>query len=228
MRPEEYLAIVGRRWWLVALAAVAAVIGAFAYSASQPTTYQASTRIMAVAQPPDYWLDLYAKNRLASYKDLIDNWEFVAGALQQAGLDGVEPGAAMNGLTLGHNPDANTVQIVKTDTDPQRAADVVNALAEAFVGRTEAENAAIIERFPTADTSAPRGTVEMIKLETPSAPTTPIGPRTRLNMAAGLLLGLIFGIMLTFGVEYFDDTLRNERDVTRYLELPTIAGIPRG
>lgn len=226
MRPEEYLAIVFRRWWLVLLAMLVAAGVAFVYSDSQPRTYQASTRLMAVAEPPDYWLDLYAKNRLASYRDLIGNWDFVSSAIADAGLD-VGPSHAMGGLELGHNPDANVVQIVMTDTDPARAAAVVNALADAFVARSQAENEAIVNTFRTGPDGAPRGTVEIIKLETPSAPETPIGPRVRLNTAAAAILGLALGVMLAFAFEYFDDRLRTKRDIERYLDLPTIAGIPR-
>lgn len=227
MRPEEYVLIIARRWWLVLLAAVIAAGVAYAYSSSEPKTYQVSTNLMAIAEPPDYWMDLYAKNRLASYKDLISNWDFVAGALEDAN-SAIDPGQAMSGLALGHNPDSNTVQIVVTDTNPERAAEIVNALADAFVARSVAENEQITQVYSGATEGEPRGTVELVKLGTPGAPDTPIGPRVKLNTAAAALLGLAFGIMMAFVVEYLDDTLRTTGDVDRYLELPTIAGIPRG
>jgi len=226
MRPEEYLLIVLRRWWLVVLAAVVAATVAFVYTNAQPTTYQTSTQMMAIAQPPDYWLDLYAKNRLASYMSLINNWDFVASALKTANLN-IDPSQVMGKLALGHNPDANTIQIVMTDTDPHRAASVVNALADAFVSKSAADNQQIVKNFTSPTTQTPAGTVQILKLETPSAPTTPTGPRVKLNTAAGALLGAVFGVILTFVVEYFDDTLRSEADVERYLELPTLVGIRR-
>ena len=226
MRPEEYALIVLRRWWLVVLAAIVAAAIAFAYTSAQPTTYQTSTQMMAIAQPPDYWLDLYAKNRLSSYMSLINNWDFVASALKTANLN-VDPSQVMGKLSLGHNPDANTVQIVMTDTDPQRAASVVNALADAFVAKSAADDQQIIKNYSSPTTNTPAGTVQILKLETPSAPTTPTGPRVKLNTVAAALLGIVFGVILTFVVEYFDDTLRSEDDVDRFLELPTLVGIPR-
>jgi capsular polysaccharide biosynthesis protein len=226
MRPEEYLLIVLRRWWLVVLAAIAAAAVAYVYTSSQPTTYQTSTELMAVAQPPDYWLDLYAKNRLASYTSLINNYDFVASALKTAKLN-VDPGLVMSKLAVGHNPDANTVQIVMTDTDPTREAAVVNALADAFVAKSAADDQQIIKDYSSPTTQTPAGTVQILKLETPSPPTTPTGPRVKLNTAAAALLGLVFGVILTFVVEYFDDTLRGEGDIERYLELPTLIEIPR-
>lgn len=226
MRPEEYVLIVLRRWWLVVLAAIVAAVIAFVYTNAQPKTYQTSTQMMAIAQPPDYWLDLYAKNRLASYTSLINNWDFVAKALQQANLN-IDPNQVMGKLAVGHNPDSNTIQIVMTDTDPQRAAKVVNALADAFVSKSATDDQQIIKNYSSPETKAPVGTVQILKLETPSAPSTPSGPRVKLNTVAAALLGIVFGIILTFVVEYFDDTLRSEDDVDRYLDLPTLIGIPR-
>jgi capsular polysaccharide biosynthesis protein len=226
MRPEEYLLIVLRRWWLVVIAIVVAAGVAYAYTASKPKTYQTSTQLMAVAQPPDYWLDLYAKNRLVSYTDQINNWNFVSAALQRAKLN-IDPSQVMGKLAVGHNPDANTVQIIMTDTDPQRAAAVINALGDAFVAQAAADANQIVKTYTSTTDETPHGTVQILKLDTPGPPQTPIGPRVKLNTVAAALLGAVFGILLTFVVEYFDDTLRTEDDVDRYLEIPTLVGIPR-
>lgn len=226
MRPEEYALIVARRWWLPILAMIAASVAGFLYTSAQPTTYQTSSTLMAIAEPPDYWLDLYAKNRLSSYHNLISNWDFVTSALQEAGLD-LDTEHTLRSLSLSHNADANTLHIIVTDSDPNRPAAVANALANAFVEQSKLDNerTAAVYR-PTAD-SQPRGIVRIEKLTTPAPPTLPTKPPVQLNTAAAALLGLAFGILLTFAVEYLDDTLRTDQDVDRYLELPTLAGIPR-
>jgi capsular polysaccharide biosynthesis protein len=227
VRPEEYLLIIARRWWLVLMTLFVAAAVAFVYSSMQDETYETSARLMAIAEPPDYYTDLYAKNRLASYRDLIDNYEFVAQALQSANLD-IDPGHAVSSLSLGHNPDSNLVQVIATDTDPERAAMVVNAVASEFVEQTEIENQQIREIYADDDESVYRGgIVRIVQLDTPSAPETPTGPRVRLNTAAAALLGLVFGVLLTFGVAYFEDTLRKPEDIERYLDLPTLGTIPK-
>jgi len=224
MRPEEIALALLRRWWIVALAALAAATIAYIGTASQPSTYVVSTRIMAIAEPPDYWMDLYAKNRLASYRDLINNWEFITGSLQEAGSD-IDPGVAQSKLALGHNPDSNIVQIVVTDTEPQRAATIANALADGFVRRNEAENERQIAQRTTPDNQFP-GRVTMEKLETPAAPTVPSGPRVRVNTLAGGVLGAVAGLMVAFGTIYLDDTLKTRRDLERYLKWPVLRTIP--
>jgi capsular polysaccharide biosynthesis protein len=224
MRPEEIALALLRRWWIVALAALAAATIAYIGTASQPSTYVVSTRIMAIAEPPDYWMDLYAKNRLASYRDLINNWEFITGSLQEAGSD-IDPGVAHSKLALGHNPDSNIVQIVVTDTEPQRAATIANALADGFVRRNEAENERQIVQRTTPDNQFP-GRVTMEKLETPAVPTVPSGPRVRVNTLAGGVLGAVAGLMVAFGTIYLDDTLKTRRDLERYLKWPVLGTIP--
>jgi capsular polysaccharide biosynthesis protein len=225
VRPEEYVMIVLRRWWIVALAMLVAAGSAFAYSSMQDRTYQTSTRLMAIAEPPDYWLDLYAKNRLASYRALIDNWDFVARSLDSAG-SGIDPGHAVSALALSHSPDSNVVHIVVTDTNPDRAAEIANAVADEFVRYIERENQSLSQVFRGTGEN-PMGTVTLVQLDRPGPPDTPVGPRTRLNTAAAAILGLTFGILLTFVVFYFEDSVRSADDIERYLDLPTIASIPR-
>lgn len=222
MRPEEIALALVRRWWIVALAALAAALVAYVGTAAQDKTYTVNARVMAIAEPPDYWLDLYAKNRLASYKDLISNWEFVTDAMEGTGID---PGVASSKLALGHNPDANIVQIVVTDTEPGRAAIIVNALADGFVARNAAENERLRDA-PRAEDAGPPGHVEMQKLDTPTAPTKPSGPRVRVNTLAGGALGVVAGLMLAFFLLYLDDTLKKTVDLDRYLELPVLAIVP--
>ncbi len=224
MRPEEIALSLLRWWWIVALAAIAASLVAFVATSSQPMTYTVSTRVMAIAEPPDYWMDLYAKNRLASYKDLINNWEFVRWSLENVGSD-IDPGLAQSKLALGHNPDSNIVQIVANDTDPVRAATIVNALADGFVVRNAEENVELLNRPRPEDASLPL-TVTMLKLESPGPPQTASGPRVRVNTLAAGVLGAVAGLMLAFALLYLDDTLKQSEDLDRYLELPVLAIVP--
>lgn len=224
MRPEEIAASMLRRWWIVALAVVAAALVAYFGTSSQPKSYVVSARIMAIADPPDYWMDLYAKNRLASYKDLISNWEFVSEALSAAGSD-IDPAVAQQTLTLSHSPDANIVQIISTDSDPARAAEIVNALADGFVARNVLDNERIRSEPRPATAPAP-GIVQMVKLDSPGPPSTASGPRVKVNTLAGAILGAVVGLLIVFATVYFDDTLRRPADLERYLGLPLLAVAP--
>ncbi|HAX25584.1 MAG TPA: hypothetical protein PLR44_07510 [Thermomicrobiales bacterium] len=223
MRPEEIALAVARRAWIIVLAALAGGLVAYVMTSQQPKTYTASARLMAVAQPPDYWIDLYAKNRLASYRDLISTWTFINQALTDMGTD-IPVEVAAPKVAVSHNPDANTVQVIVTDTDPQRAATIVNALADEFVRQTDAQNAEILSRPRPSSQQAP-AVVTILKLDTPSAPTTPSGPRVKVNAVAGAVAGGLAGACVVFLLIYRDDTLKGRADLERYLGLPVLASV---
>lgn len=57
-------------------------------------------------------------------------------------------------------------------------------------------------------------------------PLAPAKPDQKKFMLGGLFLGLFGGIALAFLLEYLDQSLRNEEDVNRYLNLPVLAVVP--
>lgn len=58
-------------------------------------------------------------------------------------------------------------------------------------------------------------------------PKTPISPRTRLNFAIGIILGLTLGLGLAFFLESLDTTIKTPEEVERKVGLAVIGSIPR-
>ena len=58
-------------------------------------------------------------------------------------------------------------------------------------------------------------------------PAQPVSPRRGLNMLLSLIAGLTFGIGLAFFQEYMDNSIKSPEDVARYLNVPTIAAVPK-
>ena len=251
MRPEEYVRIVLRRWWLLPLIALTAAAVAYVVTDRQSRVYHSSTELIAIGQPPDYWMDLYAKNRLASYKKLVAEPRVLRRAVELGRLDqvGLDAGAVGAKLALAHNPDTNTVQIAASDGDPARAARIANAMAAAFVEQNAADNEALLrqlrdrgpcelpelrpicERDPQLAQQLRGGTdsvkwVELRQLGQAGPAAQASAPRPKLNAAAAAILGAALALVLAFLLEYLDDTLKTPDDVRRYLELPVVAGVP--
>ncbi|HUZ47783.1 MAG TPA: polysaccharide biosynthesis tyrosine autokinase [Terriglobia bacterium] len=57
-------------------------------------------------------------------------------------------------------------------------------------------------------------------------PTLPVRPRKALNIAVGMMLGLILGVTLALVEEGFDTSMMNAEDVERLLPTPNLAVIP--
>ncbi len=223
MRLEELLPDVLRRWWVVLIAAVVAASIGYALTSDHTGEYSVSVRIAANAEPADYWLDLYAKNRLATYEPMINNYNFVQGALAAADLD-VDPSHAQQVLQVSHITNQNILTITVVDTQPERAANIANAVQAAFIELNEEQNAdlvARVERDP--DTFTPR--VVMTMLETAGPPDDPVaGDRRTTSIAAGLL-GAIAGGLVVVLLIYRDDALRSLEDIDRHVARPVLAVI---
>ena len=58
-------------------------------------------------------------------------------------------------------------------------------------------------------------------------PTDPIKPRKILNFLLATIMGLLFGTMAAFAMEFFFKTIDTVDDVKQYLGLPVIGSIPR-
>jgi len=58
-------------------------------------------------------------------------------------------------------------------------------------------------------------------------PKSPVRPRKLLNMAAGILLGLILGVGTVFFVDYLDNTIKSTDDVENVLNVPLLSVVPK-
>jgi succinoglycan biosynthesis transport protein ExoP len=57
-------------------------------------------------------------------------------------------------------------------------------------------------------------------------PGRPAKPRLVVNIVAGLMLGLMFGVALVFGFEYLDDSIKTPDDLREVWDLPQLGAIP--
>lgn len=226
MRPEEYAAILSRRWWLLVVCAALAAAVAYVATDRQPVVYEASTRVMAIAAPErdregrfladPYWTDLYAKNRLESYRQIATSAAIAQQAVERAGLPW-SAGELAARVATRHNPNDNTVQLAVRDGEPALAARAANALAEALVDCLNSPACALTPAAPQ---------VKIVRLDQAGVPDQPVGVRPRLNAAGGAVLGLALGVLLAVLVEYLDDTLRTPAEIRRVLGLGLIGRLP--
>ncbi len=53
----------------------------------------------------------------------------------------------------------------------------------------------------------------------------PVKPKPLLNMAIAFVVGMMTGVGLAFLLEYLDNTIKNEQDVEKLLELPVLGSV---
>jgi len=57
-------------------------------------------------------------------------------------------------------------------------------------------------------------------------PSSPVKPRKMVNMAVAGVLGGFVSVLLVFVLEYMDNTVKTQEDVSKYLSLGTLGAIP--
>lgn len=110
-------------------------------------------------------------------------------------------------------PQANT-QILEfkiENNDPREAFIILNAVSEAFIQESKR--------------IYPSGNIQV--MDTAKTPEKPIKPKKALNVAIAFFIGLMASVGLVFVLEYMDNTIKTEEDVSRYLDLPVIGIIPK-
>lgn len=203
-----------KRVWIVVVAALLAMGGSFLYEHLFATpVYAAEARMYVLNRSDennvgsaDFQISNYMLN---DYKVLITGRNVTQKVVEQLGLN-MTPNALKKKIQVTAPTNTRVLQITVTDTDPQHAADIANAVYEVAAEQIQAIMA-----------------VDAVQLVyAAEVPRVPVGSTGwRIARRAAIIVASI--VLLTLFLVYvLDDTLRTEEDVERHLGLPTIGVIP--
>jgi succinoglycan biosynthesis transport protein ExoP len=114
-----------------------------------------------------------------------------------------------------------TIRVDVEDSDPNRARLVANKLAELFVKQKQED-----ANKAAAVLGGQHDTVLVTVLDPAYTPKAPIKPKTKVNVAAAGILGLVLGVLAVFLADWFDDTLRDASEAEELLDTRILAAIP--
>ncbi|PYT33479.1 MAG: hypothetical protein DMF52_15535 [Acidobacteria bacterium] len=124
-------------------------------------------------------------------------------------------------------------KLIKVSDDTRAESLQVNRKASSYemVRGEEAETKRIYDlisiRVKEIDLSSSLMSNNLSILDKAPVPKVPVRPRTVLNMAIGVLFGLLLGVGTVFFMDYMDNTVRTSEDVEQYLRLNLLAIIPK-
>jgi capsular polysaccharide biosynthesis protein len=214
---REYWTVVVRRWWLFVLIAGVAAASAFLYSRLQRPIYKSSVLLTVEGSRPDYGLQLTGEAALRLYARRLLSEDFAREVNRRLNLD--LTAETLKGMTRASAiPEDSLVQMDVYDVDPGRAQRIAKAWGEVFVEDQEERN----ERLP--DTVPDRILINLLEQPKPGELDS---PKTRVNVTAAAVLGLVIAAIIAFLLEYLDDTLKSPEDLERYLGLVMLGGVPR-
>jgi capsular polysaccharide biosynthesis protein len=189
MQLYEYVQVLRAWWWIIALTTVTAAIAAYLYGASQIPMYRSTVRL-EVTSRPDYGQTMAVERMLRQLTARVATTS-VAGAVDEKLGLGLGAGGVLARVRAQAVPDTMHIQIDVEDGDPSRTEQIARGVGEVMQERQMAAMSGVPEYQ--------RVLVNVLDL--PSA-ARQVWPPTRSIVAGGALLGLIFGTVLAFVVDY--------------------------
>jgi succinoglycan biosynthesis transport protein ExoP len=210
-----------KRWTaLVALALVGLACGAGAAILSTPE-YRASSLVYIQAQSSGNLGELvqgssFVQNQVKSFAEVAKTPRVLEPVITSLRLNesAAELAQTVDASALS---DTVNVEITVIRDSPVAAADIANAVTTSFQQ--------VVGEITESSGADPVSQVSVSVLREATAPSEPISPNTPLNLAAGLLAGLIVGLSFVILREVFDTRVRGEKDVAAITDAPIIGGI---
>ncbi|MCB0078111.1 MAG: bacteriocin immunity protein [Anaerolineales bacterium] len=205
MNLRDYGRIMVRRGWIILLTTLLTAALAYGWSTLQTPQYRSSATLAFNAQSLDWGRLQALKQRLSSYSNQITAEGAAFRVVDKLQLD-LNPYALLSHVNV--SPDLNelTIQIDVTDSDPNRAGEIANGLAEDFIAEIEKEQADQLREDRVNVTLLQR-----------AGDGGQIAPRPRINLIAGALIGLVLGGLLVLALELLDDTIKSRDDIEELL-----------
>ncbi len=209
--PDVYRALWRHKLLIAGLTAIV-VAGAWYLTSRQPPSYQASALVRIqpkIKTSAEAFAALQTGQRLAQTNARVTTTLTIASAIEEE-LDGAVALSEID-LSARQVDDLDLLTISATHANPERAALIANAAPGAlrdFIDRTGTLNEQILDVQPA------------------SVPSSPSGPRLRLNVTIALLLGLIFNAALALLLEALSDRVTDPDGVERLTGKPVLATVP--
>lgn len=146
---------------------------------------------------------------LKTYSEVIKTKDLAKVAIKESKVN-IKPQELLNNLTVVPVADTQILQIKFEGENPNEAKKIVSAVTEEFIS--------------LSNELVPNGNIQV--LEGVQVPKNPISPNKTMNIAIGLLLGLMIGIGIVLLLEFLNDTFKNKEQLERDLEIAVIGVIP--
>ncbi|MCX6469609.1 MAG: polysaccharide biosynthesis tyrosine autokinase [Corynebacteriales bacterium] len=211
-----------RRGWL-AVVALAVVVGAIAlgYSVLQTPEYQATATLYVTSGTEDtsssaYQGSLASQQRVASYTKLVTSEAVVRQALESANLR-ISSDEAKADLSAAATAETVLLTISATNSNKAVAENLANAVATAMTS--------YVSRLETPSGGG-QPLAKLTLVSPASAGDNPVTPKTTRNVALGVVVGLLLGVLGVLIRARYSNKVREEADIARISESPVVGSIP--
>ncbi|MDM5307531.1 YveK family protein [Peribacillus frigoritolerans] len=206
-----------KRWKLIMLLTLLAALisGSISYFLLTPV-YQSSTQILVNQKQSENQLD---STQIRSNIDMINTYSVIikSPAILGKVIDDLELDQSVEQLsekiTINSQENSQVFSLTVQDSNPAKAVEIANTVSSIFQKEIKdimkVDNVSILAKAEIKENPAP------------------VKPNQLLNIAIAVVVGLMAGIGLAFLLEYLDNTIKDEDDIERLLDLPLLGSIQK-
>lgn len=222
MELRDYIRILRKSWLLIVLLVLVGVAASATYSIVQTPQYRASSMVFVSTSSDNGSVaelqqgSTFTVQRVKTYSELAVTPIVLDPVIKSLDLES-SAGSLANVVSVSAALGSTVIEISVGDTDPVRAAEIANGIAESL---TE-----VVQSIEAPDGEGAISPVKLTMVKIAEVPSVPVSPRVPLNIALGALVGLALGIGFAVLREVLDTRIRNERDLEQISDAPIIGGI---
>lgn len=212
----EYFGIIKKRFWIIALITVIAVIvsGAISFFVLNPVYEAKSTLIVNTEKHEDTQMitgdQFNVTQKLAvTYGEIIKSRSVLEDVIKNLKLNDEYEDLVKN-IAVSPVKDTQIISISVQDTNKEKARDIANEIPKVF--KKEAERITKANDIQVIDKAI--------------LPQTPIKPNKMMNIAIAAVLGIMIGLFIVFLIEYLDNKLKTPQDIEKHLGLSILGVVP--
>jgi non-specific protein-tyrosine kinase len=237
---RAYLRVLGERWKLVTAFTVAATLLAILITATSAKVYQANTQIFVAssgsADPAfQYQAAAFTQTQVQTFASIVGSPDVLHRVQQDLNLP-ISDQDLKAKISATAPTSQSIVDLHVTDSSPDRAADIANSAARAFVTVVEGYYSTIApaatggsEASPSTNSStssaAAQSSVHLFITDPATAPSSPVSPKPALNISLGLLLGLLVGAALAVARDVLDNRIKSAESLAKVAGSPVMGVI---
>ncbi|MEW1965891.1 polysaccharide biosynthesis tyrosine autokinase [Micrococcus sp. NPDC078436] len=212
-----------RKYWRSILTVLSVCVGAalvftFLQTPKYSSTSSALIAVDTAASPGELSSGaLYAERQVSSFVALADSALVLDPVIDELGLN-VTPQALRSRVSVSSPAGTSIVDVTVTDTNAGRAAEIANAITASLKNVTS-------DVVPTGPDGDEIVTVTVVE---PAAESSrPVSPRPVVNIALGLIAGVVLGLGQALVRRLLDSRIRTRDDLEEITDAPVLASVVR-
>ena len=215
MELSDYVRLLLKRAWIIALAVIVFAAGALVLSRLQTPVYRSTIFLNVWPGRLDWGLQQTIKGIMRNYAGIIRSRQTAEEVVLRLGLD-MSPDTLREDMKVSSIESDFLIQIDVDHADPLVARDIAQTTAEAFVERI---NAKMLDQDK-------RDRVE-VGIRDYALPGGLHRPKWKIYGLAGAMLGLLFGVLVSFAIEWLEaETIRADDDIEKDIGVPVLGVVP--